>query len=407
MKNIFFICFLVILIANAVLSQIKDSVAKAINPNVKILESVIPDSSRSAQIIRTKNLFSDFYANIGSLEKDWDLFDAASLKNLTTTRGLLTTDIYNKLAPTVVLLVSPDISTFGAGCIISEDGQIITNWHVAGEYEEMFVILYEEGFSDPSQLDSIQYYVAKVIAVYPEKDLAMLKINLESKFDYIETVTDVELQVGQEVYAIGHPEGYFWSFTSGIISQIRKNQVWSYDNQTSFNADIIQIQTPINPGNSGGPLINEDGYLVGINSFTDPNSQGINFAIHINEIKKFIQEADEGKHSYTHVDQPSSVDADWSLLDLDTNGIADAEAIDTNGDGYFDIIRYDENEDGVCDFVGADSNYDNIIDIEVRDSDKDGFMEYYLMDSDYDGYYDTEGYDYDKDGVPDEVFKLE
>ena len=65
---------------------------------------------------------------------------------------------------------------------------------------------------------------------------------------------DCNIRVGQDAHAVGHPKGNYWSYTKGYISQIKQNYKWNYQDQTKYNADVIQTQTPINPGNSRRPF---------------------------------------------------------------------------------------------------------------------------------------------------------
>ncbi len=76
------------------------------------------------------------------------------------------------------------------------------------------------------------------------------------------------VQVGSDVHAIGHPTGEAWTYTRGIVSQIRRDYEWQAEDKVLHKATVIQTQTPINPGNSGGPLLDDNLEIVGINSFT-------------------------------------------------------------------------------------------------------------------------------------------
>ena len=78
------------------------------------------------------------------------------------------------------------------------------------------------------------------------------------------------------------------TYTKGVISQIRKSYEWEYDEYNSHRATVIQTQTPINPGNSGGPLISNEGLIIGINSFVQPDTEGIAFAVASVEIQNFL-----------------------------------------------------------------------------------------------------------------------
>ncbi len=94
--------------------------------------------------------------------------------------------------------------------------------------------------------------------------------------------------MGADVHAIGHPQGEAWTYTAGVVSQIRLGYKWLYSDRLRHTADVIQTQTPISGGNSGGPLLSEGGTLIGVNSFADESGQNINFAVGIKDINTFL-----------------------------------------------------------------------------------------------------------------------
>ena len=309
--------------------------------------------------------------------------------------------LYKKCAPGVVILYSLDGSSMGSGAIISKKGEIITNWHVVEGQEKMLVWIYNVNTTSGKNIDPDAYFTARVIAEDPGRDLAMLII--ENNSNNLVTLTlgrDYEVNIADDVFAIGHPEGYFWSFTYGVISQIRKNWDWTYGDSENFTADVIQTQTPTNPGNSGGPLFNDVGKLVGINSFGSAG-QGLNFAVTVGEVRSFITNARKGEF------EPLDRTVVWDSYDSDENGTADIWLRDIDDDGKYDIAKTDENEDGVIDYYSFDSNGDESPDIFVYDDDGNGTYEYYLLDENYDGKIDTIGIDTDGDREPDQYFEYQ
>lgn len=313
--------------------------------------------------------------------------------------------LYKKNSKSVVLLLSPDGQSIGAGCIISESGYLITNWHVVQDAEYMIVYFYSPEFSSIEELVDSKFSYAKIEAADETKDLAYLKISDTLKYNSLSMAQSNEINIADDVFAIGHPESLLWSFSYGVISQIRNNYKWEYSDGSSFKAKIIQTQTPINPGNSGGPLFNTKGRLIGINSFTSQNSDGLNFAIHINEIKQFINEVKDGEHHYVYTEPKiDEVEYNWDEFDTDKNGVIDRWAIDIDGDGYYDYAAIDENEDKVIDYYTMDSNNDRYFDVEIYDKNSDGQYEYYLMDTDYNRYFDTVGIDDNSDNIPDRYY---
>ena len=156
-------------------------------------------------------------------------------------------------------------SGLGSGVIVSPAGYILTNNHVIEEADEIQVIL-----NDGRQT------VAQVIGTDPETDLAILKIEL-TDLPVITLGQSDELQIGDQVLAIGNPFGVGQTVTSGIVSALGRTQLGinTFEN-------FIQTDAAINPGNSGGALVDTNGHLMGINTAIysrSGGSMGIGFAI--------------------------------------------------------------------------------------------------------------------------------
>ena len=194
--------------------------------------------------------------------------------------------LYKENSQSVVLLVSPDYESMGAGCIVTSDGYILTNYHVIENLDKMLIFFYDKNVTSIQELDPEKFKVADVISALPEKDLALLKLSSTSKYKSLQFGNNSRIEIAQDVFAIGHPETYIWSFTYGVISHLRNRYEWYYDETKICKANVIQTQTPINPGNSGGPLFNDKGKLIGINTFRTGDAEGLNFAIRIDEIVK-------------------------------------------------------------------------------------------------------------------------
>ena len=165
----------------------------------------------------------------------------------------------------------------GSGVIISEEGHILTNHHVAGDADELKVTLSND-----------QEYEAEVVGSDKLSDVAVIKIKNPPKNLPITEMGDSEkLHVGETVIAIGNPFGYANTVTSGILSATgRRVGINSYEN-------YLQTDASINPGNSGGALVNLDGLLIGINTAIASRtgaSHGIGFAIPINMAKKIMED---------------------------------------------------------------------------------------------------------------------
>jgi len=179
-------------------------------------------------------------------------------------------EIYRQVNPSVVSVITQheDGMSVGTGVIFSEDGYILTNYHVLDGGSGCMVML-DTGYT----LDAA--YVAGDIA----NDLAVLKVDMTG-FPAAEFGDSDLLSVGDPVYAIGNPLGVELrgTLTNGIVSAINRD-VWVDDRYMT----LIQTNAALNSGNSGGPLINEYGQVVGINviKMTSRYSsvEGLGFAI--------------------------------------------------------------------------------------------------------------------------------
>jgi Do/DeqQ family serine protease len=163
----------------------------------------------------------------------------------------------------------------GSGVIVSADGYILTNNHVVESADEIEVILNDS-----------RHAIAKVIGTDPDSDLAVLKINLD-RLPVMVLGNSDNLQVGDQVLAIGNPFGVGQTVTSGIVSALGRNQLGinTFEN-------FIQTDAAINPGNSGGALVDTNGNLLGINTAIysrSGGSMGIGFAIPVSTAKTVLE----------------------------------------------------------------------------------------------------------------------
>ena len=162
----------------------------------------------------------------------------------------------------------------GSGVIVSPDGYVLTNNHVVEGADDIEVTL-----TDGRQGK------AEVIGTDPETDLAVLKINLE-RLPVIVLGNSDNIEVGDQVLAIGNPFGVGQTVTSGIISAVGRSELGinTFEN-------FIQTDAAINPGNSGGALVDVNGNLVGINTAIysrSGGSMGIGFAIPVSIAKNVL-----------------------------------------------------------------------------------------------------------------------
>jgi serine protease Do len=165
----------------------------------------------------------------------------------------------------------------GSGVIVDSDGYIMTNAHVVQGARRIRVVLPMPSPDVPSVTAVGREHTvdAKIIGVHKETDLALLKID-QKDLPTLELGATRRVHQGELVVAMGSPEGLESSVTMGIISSVGR--------QPDPDRPMVYIQTdaPINPGNSGGPLIDMDGYVVGLNTLIlsqGGGSEGLGFAI--------------------------------------------------------------------------------------------------------------------------------
>lgn len=171
----------------------------------------------------------------------------------------------------------------GSGIIYSEDGYIITNYHVIEDAVNSSSAAVKITLSDETE------YQAEIVGTDEVTDLALLKIDPEEKLTPATFGDSSNIQVGELAVAIGNPLGqeFAGSVTVGYISAL--NRDITTDGRT-YN--VIQTDAAINPGNSGGALVNSKGEVIGINTIkiSDDSVEGLGFAIPSNDALKIIEE---------------------------------------------------------------------------------------------------------------------
>ncbi|MDI6777943.1 MAG: trypsin-like peptidase domain-containing protein [Patescibacteria group bacterium] len=169
----------------------------------------------------------------------------------------------------------------GSGFVIAKDGLIVTNRHVVSDQEASYTVMTNDG----------KKYDAKVMAIDPTNDVAILKIETGINLPILELADSSNLKIGQTVIAIGNSLGEFRNTVSkGIISGLKRN-VTAGDGfgQAETLSEVIQTDAAINPGNSGGPLLNINGQVIGVNVAMAQGAENIGFALPINLVKKDIE----------------------------------------------------------------------------------------------------------------------
>ena len=184
----------------------------------------------------------------------------------------------------------------GSGVIVDSNGYIMTNAHVVDGAQRIHVALPLPAVHFPDQISPVgkqRIVEARLIGLHRETDLALLKID-QTGLPTLSLGSHRPVHQGQLVFALGSPEGLENSVTMGVVSSVAR--------QADPNRPMVYIQTdaPINPGNSGGPLVDTEGYVVGINTFilsATGGSEGLGFAIPA-RIVRFVYES---LRKYGHV----------------------------------------------------------------------------------------------------------
>ena len=218
--------------------------------------------------------------DVGTLSVFSHGFPARALEDNDVVQRGPSSKIYEVVAPAVVLVVvrtGNDQYATGSGSVIHRDGYIITSAHVVGRERQVVVIFKPvlEG-AKPSEADT---RTAEVVRLNEVTDLALLKVkSLPARIKPVPLGTLASVKVGADVHAIGHPQGESWTYTKGVVSQLRRDYEAHFGDRT-IRATVIQTQTPINPGNSGGPLLDDNGNLIGVNAFVNREAQGLNYEL--------------------------------------------------------------------------------------------------------------------------------
>jgi hypothetical protein len=213
----------------------------------------------------------------------------------------------------------------------------VTNLHVVGNKSIVAVVF--KPAVEGVEVKETDVHRGKVVRRDQIADLALIQVaDPPTNVTTIRLGTMDDISVGSDVHAIGHPTGEAWSYTKGIVSQVRRNYTWETDG-VNHKASVIQTQTPINPGNSGGPLLTDEGMLIGVNSFKARGSEGLNFAVSVDDVRALLNEKSDRLVRVSH-EAPSECkpksygvrrlkdgSGTFELLDADCSGRPDAQWI--------------------------------------------------------------------------------
>ncbi len=285
-----------------------------------------------------------------------------------------------KCLPSVVSVYvnSAEGAGIGSGVVLDTDGNIITNWHVAGEAESISVTIDE------------QSYDATLVGGDASSDIAVIRAELDgAQVTPMELGDSSALVVGDWVMTLGSPLGLDQSASSGIVSALYRNTLMAASTGNTIYTNLIQVDAAINGGNSGGALVNAEGKLVGINTLYANGSgseafAGIGFAIPGNyavDIANKVIKGEPVTHAYMGVSCATvnaqnaqanhlSVNQGAYVSELEDGGPA-AEAGIKVGDIVTKIGKYDvTSADGLVLAVRSYSVGDEVDVTFVRDGEE-------------------------------------
>ena len=322
-------------------------------------------------------------------------------------------NIYAEYADSIFLIVSRDKNDSkkggqGTGSLINKDGYIVTNYHVIENNLKGNIEVYTKPRSSDRKVGD--QYIAQVELVSPSSDIAILKVkNLPKSVLPIPVGSFQDLRIGDDVHAIGHPKSLYWSYTKGVVSQIRENFSWSSSPKKS--ATLIQTQTPISPGNSGGPLFSSQGKIVGVNTMK-ADGENLNFAVAIDEVNKILK----NKENYFNKNQSQEIISKSKIISKKFPNAAKEE--DFNKNGIIDTWYFDENKNGIFEKAFIDDDENGVIEAVLFDNDEDGIWDSMVIDTNGNGKGDKVivynksgkpthvGFDYNQDGKVDKWEKV-
>ncbi len=237
-------------------------------PDVAVGGAISPDSFSDAEL---DELFDVPAA------RSLDILLSAEPKGRSI-RGGKGIDINRRVAPATVFLQQG--AHLCSGTLVGTEGRILTCWHCVRSGGDILVRLHPDVTQRPLTR-------ARLLRADPGRDLALLQLaEVPPQINPLELGRATDIEVGTDVYAVGHPSGLAWSLVKGMVSQIYEKRIWNFE-QNRHEAEVIQSQIPLYPGNSGGPLVTDHGLLIGVNAARREN-ESFTFAISISEVRSFL-----------------------------------------------------------------------------------------------------------------------
>lgn len=266
--------FLIIVVLQLVLTgYLVYSVQDMYNKNAELQSSI---NSLESELRSTQEDFGSAISELaGTIIENRDLFDASQSDleaQISQIKAGTSADFSGIIEDSISSVVSIKTNIAqGTGFIISEEGYVVTNQHVIDGARRISAITSEQETLD-----------LELIGYSQSLDIALLKIEINDSYDFLEFGNSGDVKIGEKIIAIGNPLGLSFSVTEGIVSATGRKVSGS-------PGEYIQTDAALNPGNSGGPLINTDGEVIGVNNYK-VQGDNIGFALESNMAKDKINE---------------------------------------------------------------------------------------------------------------------
>lgn len=211
-------------------------------------------------------------------------------------------ELFSKLAPSVPLIINPGVSS-GSGFLVNFKSRyyVVTNRHVidGAKQKGVTVKFFTGDKNDADKSFEINPSIARIIDVHPTADLALIDVHGARNMFEEKSIKPAPLalkkhspQVGENVFAIGHPGG-----GNKILTRTLSNGIISAVGRKMMNSMFLQVTVPLNPGNSGGPLFDDFGRVVGVNTFIIRKSadkagialEALNFSLEIPHVYELLE----------------------------------------------------------------------------------------------------------------------
>jgi S1-C subfamily serine protease len=315
-------------------------------------------------------------------------------------RGVRNAALFKSIAPSVVLIVTKD--GIGTGTLINNNSEILTNWHVVGSNKIVSVIFKPE--KDTQKVSDSEVVQGTVVKLDQQADLALVKVaKIPQGRKPVRLGNDSDIQIGLDVHAIGHPRGESWTYTKGVISQYRNDYEWTGGNSSGkHKANVIQTQTPINPGNSGGPLVLDNGLIIGVNSFKNTDTEGINFAVSVEDVRNFLNRKENRLFPPSYAKSKAETNCEWKVVfqGKSSDGKSEVTTYDTKCDGNVNVELHAPYEKTEPIYMNFDRNLDKRTDFILFSFKRDMKWDLSFWDDNFDGQWDRVGYHEDGNSKP-------